>query len=166
MITEKMETALNEQIKEELASAYLYLAMAAYFAHEGWDGMASWMRVQAQEEQGHALRIFNHLADRGGRVKLLALPEPEANWASPLAAFQAAYTHEQYITKRIHNLVELALAEKDHAAAAMLQWFVTEQVEEEDHTLKAVQLLERMGGEGRGLVMADRELGRRGAEKD
>lgn len=166
MIGKKMEAALNEQIKEEFASAYLYLAMAAYFAHEGWDGMASWMRIQAQEEGGHALRIFDHIANRGGRVKLLALPEPEANWASPLAAFQAAYKHEQYITERIHNLVELAHQEKDHAAAAMLQWFVTEQVEEEDQTLKAVQLLERMGSEGRGLVMADRELGRRATEKE
>lgn len=166
MITEKMETALNEQIKEELASAYLYLAMAAYFAHEGWDGMASWMRLQAQEEQGHALRIFDHLIERGGQVKLASLAAPQDKWPSPLAAFQAAYKHEQHITERIHNLVELAAKEKDHAAAAMLQWFVTEQVEEEDQTLKAVQLLERMGSDGRGLVMADRELGRRGAEKD
>ncbi len=166
MITKKMETALNEQIKEELGSAYLYLSMAAYFAVEGWDGMAGWMRVQAQEEQGHALRIFDHIVERGGRVKLHTLAEPQAAWASPLAAFQAAYKHEQYITERIHNLVELAHKEKDHAAGAMLQWFVTEQVEEEDHTMKAVQLLERMGSEGRGLVMADRELGRRVAEKD
>ncbi len=166
MITKKMEAALNEQIREELGSAYLYLSMAAYFAHEGWDGMAGWMRVQAQEEQGHALRIFDHIVERGGRVKLHALAEPQATWASPLAAFQAAYKHEQYITGRIHGLVELAQKEKDHAAAVMLQWFVTEQVEEEDQALKAVQLLERMGKEGRGLVIADRELGRRVAEKD
>lgn len=164
MIEKKMEKALNDQIREELASAYLYLAMAAYFAAEGWDGMAGWMRVQALEEQGHALRIFDHLLERGGRVKLQALPEPEAKWASPLAAFQAAYKHEQHITGRIHALVELAEEEKDYAAKAMLQWFVTEQVEEEDHALKAVQLLERLGTEPRGLVLADRELGQRKKE--
>lgn len=166
MITKKMEAALNEQIKEELGSAYLYLSMVGYFAAEGWDGMAGWMRVQAREEQEHAMRLFDHIVERGGRVKLHALAEPTAKWASPLAAFQAAYKHEQHITSCIHGLVELAHKEKDHAAAAMLQWFVTEQVEEEDHTMKAVQLLERMGKEGRGLVIADRELGRRVAEED
>lgn len=166
MIEKTIEKALNEQINEEFASAYLYLAMAAYFAAEGWDGMAGWMRVQAQEEVGHAMRIFDHVVERAGRVKLRALPEPEANWALPLAAFQAAYKHEQHITARIHRLVELAQNEKDHAAGAMLQWFVTEQVEEEDQALKVVQLLERMGDDGRGLVIADRELGRRVAEDE
>ena len=166
MIGKKMEAALNEQIKEELASAYLYLSMSAHFAAEGWDGMAGWIRVQAQEEQEHAMRLFDHIVERGGKVKLHALPAPEAKWASPLAAFQAAYKHEQHITACIHGLVELAQKEKDHAAGAMLQWFVMEQVEEEDHASKAVQLLERMGSEGRGLVIADREFGRRVAEKD
>ena len=166
MIGKRMEQALNDQIREELGSAYLYLAMAAYFAAEGWDGMARWMRVQAQEEQGHAMRIFDHLVARGGRVRLQALAEPEATWASPLAAFQAAYKHEGHITGRIHALVELAEREKDRAAAAMLQWFVSEQVEEEDNALKVVQLLERMGSDARGLAMADRELGRRGTEEE
>jgi ferritin len=140
--------------------------MSAHFAAEGWDGMAGWMRVQAQEEQEPAMRLFDHIVERGGKVKLHALPAPEAKWASPLAAFQAAYKHEQHITACIHGLVELAQKEKDHAAAAMLQWFVTEQVEEEDHASKAVQLLKLMGSEGRGLVIADHELGRRVAEKD
>lgn len=166
MITKKMEAALNEQIKEELASAYLYLSMSAHFAAEGWDGMAGWMRVQAGEEQEHAMRLFDHIVDRGGKVKLHALAAPETKWASPLAAFKAAYKHEQHITGCIHGLVELVQKEKDHAAGAMLQWFVTEQVEEEDHASKVVQLLERMGTEGRGLVIADRELGRRVAEKE
>lgn len=165
MIGKKLEKALNEQIREELGSAYLYLAMAAHFAAEGWDGMAGWMRIQAQEEQGHAMRIFDHLVERGGRVRLHSLAEPEASWASPLAAFQAAYRHEQHITACIAALVELAQDEKDHAAAAMLQWFVTEQVEEEDQAIRAVQLLERVGSEGRGLVIADRELGQRRGEE-
>jgi ferritin len=166
MIEKTIEKALNEQIREELASAYLYLAMAAYFAAEGWDGMAGWMRVQAQEEVGHAMRIFDHIVERAGRVKLHSLAEPEPKWASPLAAFQAAYKHEQHITARIHRLVELAQNEKDHAAAAMLQWFVTEQVEEEDQTLKAVQLLERVGDDDRGLILADRDFGQRRPEAD
>lgn len=165
MIGKKMEASLNEQIKEELASAYLYLSMSAHFAAEGWDGMAGWMRVQAGEEQEHAMRLFDHIVERGGKVKLHALAAPETKWASPLAAFKAAYKHEQHITGCIHGLVELAQKERDHAAGAMLQWFVTEQVEEEDHAGKAVQLLERMGTEGRDLVIADRELGRRVAEK-
>ncbi|HAZ27052.1 TPA: ferritin [Candidatus Acetothermia bacterium] len=165
MIEKKLEKALNEQIREEIASAYLYLSMAAYFAADGWDGMAGWMRVQAQEEQEHAMRIFDHLVERGGRVKLHALAEPEAKWASPLAAFKAAYEHEQHITACIHSLVELAQKEKDHAAAAMLQWFVTEQVEEEDQTRKAVDLLERVGDSGRGLFIVDRELGQRKSEE-
>ncbi len=164
MIGKKMEEALNAQVREELGSAYLYLAMGAYFAHEGWDGMAHWMRIQAQEELGHALRIFDHILERGGEVVLQALPAPEGKWASPLAAFQAAYQHEGHITGRIHRLVELAQAEKDHAAAGMLQWFVAEQVEEEDQALKVVQLLERVGGDSRGLVLADRELGQRTKE--
>lgn len=165
MIGERMEKALNEQVKEELASAYLYLAMAAHFAAEGWDGMANWMRLQAQEELGHAMRLFDHVVERGGRAKLLALPEPQGTWASPVTAFQAAYDHERYITGKIHGLVELAQKERDHAAGVMLQWFVTEQVEEEDQTSKAVQLLERVADSGRGLFIADRELGRRGSEE-
>jgi len=165
MIGKKMEASLNEQVKEELASAYLYLAMAAYFAAEGWGGMESWMRLQAQEEVGHAMRIFDHVLERGGRAKLLALPEPQESWTSPVAAFTAAYDHERYITEKIHGLVELAGKEKDYAARAMLQWFVTEQVEEEDQTRKAVEMLERVGDSGRGLFIADREFGRRETEE-
>lgn len=127
--------------------------------------MANWMRLQAKEEQEHALRIFDHIEERGGRAKLLALPEPQESWASSVAAFKAAYEHERYITEKIHELVELARKEQDHAAGIMLQWFVTEQGEEEDQTRKAVELLERVGDSGRGLFIADREFGRRGTEK-
>lgn len=157
-----MEEALNRQINEELFSAYLYLSMAAYFHSEGLDGVARWMRLQAQEEVGHALRIFDHLVERGGRVTLTAIKEPQRDWASPLDVFRAAYEHERYITAKINELVELAQEEKDHAAFAMLQWFVTEQVEEEDETKKAVELLERVGDSGRGIILADQRLGSRG----
>ena len=161
MIGNRMEEALNEQINEELFSAYLYLSMAAYFHAEGLDGMASWMRLQAKEEVEHALKLFDHLVERGGKVTLKAIAEPEGKWGSPLAAFQAAYEHEQHITGRIHELVELAQAERDHAAFQMLQWFVAEQVEEEDQTRKAVGLLERVGPDSRGILMIDQKLGAR-----
>jgi ferritin len=156
-----MEEALNEQINEELFSGYLYLSMAAYFHSQGLEGMARWMELQAKEELGHAMRIFRHLVERGGRVSLKALKEPQAEWESPLAAFQAAYQHERHITAKIHELVELAQGEKDHAAFQMLQWFVAEQVEEEDQTKRAVELLERAGPDGRGLLIVDARLGAR-----
>lgn len=162
MIGKKMQKALNEQIKLELGSAYLYLSMAAYFHAEGLDGMAQWMHVQSEEELGHAKKIIEHLVDRDGRVELQALEQPKKSWGSALAAFQAAHKHEQFITGKIHALVELAAREKDPAAGIMLQWFVTEQVEEEASAAKIAQMLERIGPSGSGLVMLDRQLGKRG----
>ena len=161
MLDAKMEAALNEQIKEEFASAYLYLSMAAYLAASGWDGMAQWMRVQAKEEVEHALRLFDHVLERGGEVRLLALPQPEQTWDSPLAAFKAAYDHERYITDRINKLMDLARELNDYATQTMLHWFVTEQVEEEDQTRKIAELLERVGDSARGLAMVDQRLGGR-----
>ncbi|OPX22210.1 MAG: ferritin [Candidatus Latescibacterota bacterium] len=161
MIGKKMQDAMNEQIKQELGSSYLYLSMAAYFQSSGLDGMARWMRAQTQEELVHAMKLFDHIEDRGGKVKLLALTQPTTEWASPLTAFQAAWKHEQFISSRIDNLVELAAEEKDHPAGILLQWFVTEQVEEEASVSKVVQLLERVGDSGNGLIMLDRELGAR-----
>lgn len=166
MIGEKMERALNDQLQEELGSAYLYLAMAAYFHDHGLEGMAHWMHVQVEEEFGHAMRIFHHLVERGGRVRLQALPEPRFSWDSPVAAWKAAYEHERYISGRIHNLVELARAEKDHPAEVMLQWFVAEQVEEEDQTSRIAEKLERLGDSPRGLLWLDRELGKREKEEE
>ncbi|MGY4707191.1 ferritin [Candidatus Bipolaricaulota sp. J31] len=161
MIGKKVEEVLNDQIREELFSAYLYLSMAAYFHAEALDGMARWMRLQAKEELEHAMRIFDHLVERGGRVRLQALPEPALQWDSPLSAFVAAYEHERYITGRIDELVAIAREEKDNAAEVMLQWFVAEQVEEEDQTRKVVELLERVGESGRGILMVDQRLGSR-----
>jgi len=158
MIGRRMEQALNEQIKHEFESAYLYLAMVAYFQAEGLDGMAQWMTVQAQEEVAHAMRFFNHINERGGRVELHALAQPRKEWASPLEAFKAAYEHEQFITGKINELVKIADEENDNATKIMLQWFVTEQVEEESSTKKVVDLLERVGDSGHGLIMVDREL--------
>jgi len=154
---------MNEQIMHEAGSAYLYFAMAAYFHANSLDGMAQWMKAQAQEELGHALRFFNHINDRGGRVELLAIEKPQQEWESPLAAFKAALGHEEFITGKIDELVRIARDENDNAADIMLQWFVTEQVEEEDSVSKAVSMLELIGDSGHGLLMADRELGQRTA---
>ena len=161
MLEKRMEQALNEQIKEEFSSAYLYLAMAAYLAAEGWDGMAQWMRIQAKEEVEHGLKLFDHVLERGGRVELLALPQPQASWASPLEAFRAAYEHERYITSCIDKLMDLARELGDYATQTMLHWFVTEQVEEEDQTRKIVELMERVGDSGRSLALVDQRLGAR-----
>lgn len=161
MIGKEMEKALNEQINAELYSAYIYLAMAAYFEAENLPGCASWMRVQVQEETVHAMKFYDFLNERGGRVVLEAIEGPPKEWKSPLAAFEAAYEHEQYITGRINKLVDLAIAEKDHAANAFLQWFVNEQVEEET-SVEAVVRNFKMAEKAPGaMFMIDRELGQR-----
>jgi ferritin len=161
MIGEKIQGAMNAQIREELYSAYLYLSMAAYFHATGLDGMGQWMQAQSVEEVNHAMRFFSHINDRGGQVKLTTIEQPQTEWSSPLAAFQGAYKHEQHISGKINELVTLAIQEGDHAANAMLQWFVTEQVEEEATAAKVVDQLERIGDSGNGLLMMDRELGQR-----
>jgi len=161
MITKTMQEAMNEQIKHELESAYLYLAMAAYFHSLGFDGMAQWMRVQTQEEMVHAMKFFDHIRDRGGRVELLALAQPKRDWPSALAAFQESYEHEQFVTSKINALIKIVAEEADYPAGALLQWFATEQVEEEASTSRIAQMLERIGDSATGLIMLDRELGKR-----
>ena len=161
MIGKRMLDEMNEQIKHETFSAYLYLSMAAYFGSKGLDGMSQWMKAQAQEELGHALRFYNHIAERGGRVELQAIDKPQLEWESPRDAFEAARTHEQFITGRIDGLAKLADEENDRAAGIMLQWFISEQVEEEDSVQKVLDMLEIAGDVGPGLLMADRELGTR-----
>jgi ferritin len=161
MIPRKVEDAFSEQAKYELESAYIYLSMAAYFDAEGLAGMGTWMRAQVQEEVTHAMRFYKHVVERGGRVALHALSSPPQDWKSPLAAFEAAYEHEKFITGRISDLVKLAAAENDHASQTLLQWFVDEQVEEEASTSKVAQDLKLVGNDGRGILMLDRELGQR-----
>jgi len=161
MISEKMQKAINEQIQAEMGSAYIYLSMAACFHSIIMEGMAKWMHVQVKEENAHAMKFFQYLVDRGGRVELLAIDKPQLEWASPLEAFRAAYKHEQYITGRINNLMKLAYDEGDTATLVFLQWFVTEQVEEEANTSKIVQMLEKIGESTNGLFMLDHNLGKR-----
>lgn len=161
MINEKIEKELNEQIKHEIGSAYLYLSMAAYFDGQGWDGMASWMKVQAQEEMTHAMKFYDHLKDREGRIELMALEKPQAEWGSPLEAFKAAYKHEQFITSRIETLAKIAQEVGDFTSRPLLDWFLNEQIEEEASTAKVAQQLERIGSSTEGLTMLDRELATR-----
>jgi ferritin len=161
MINKKMEQALNDQINAELYSAYLYLAMEAYFESQNLPGLAKWMRAQTQEEVMHAMKIYDYVNERGGRVVLESIAKPPAKWESPLAAFEAAYKHEQLVTGRINDLVDLAIKEKDHAANTFLQWFVNEQVEEETSADTVVQQLKMAEGAAGALFMIDRELGQR-----
>lgn len=158
MIGKKMQEALNQQINEELYSSYLYLAMSAYFEAENLRGFAHWMQVQAREENSHAHKLYHYLFERGGRVTLKAIAEPQAAWDNPLAAFKAAYKHEQHITGCINDLVGLSRSEKDYATEVFLQWFVKEQVEEEAHADEIVQMLKMIGEAKHGLFMADRQL--------
>jgi ferritin len=161
MMTSKMEKALNEQINEELYSTYLYLAMSAWFESQNLPGFASWMKVQAREENTHAMKLFEFIHERRGRVGLKAVKEPGKEWDAPLAAFEAALKHEQHITGRINELVNLAVAEKDHAAAGFLQWFVKEQVEEEASADRIVQMLKMAANAPGALLMLDHQMGER-----
>jgi len=161
MIKNEIQDALNEQINEELYSAYIYQAMAAYFEAINLKGASNWMNIQAQEELSHVMRFYNYLFERGGRVHLKAVNEPPADWESPLHVFEAAYNHEVHITGRINALVSLALEHHDHATHNMLQWFVGEQVEEEATADEVVQKLKLVGNDGSGLFMIDQELGTR-----
>jgi ferritin len=162
----KMQAALNRQINEELYSSYLYLAMAAYFHGLNLEGFAHWMHIQSGEENGHAMKFFHYIYERGSDVKLMALKEPQHEWASPLAAFQDAYHHEQHISGLINDLVNLALEEKDHATANFLQWFLAEQVEEEASADRIVRQLTMIADSPAALFMLDREMAQRQLEVD
>jgi ferritin len=157
-----MEKAINDQINAELYSSYLYLSMAAHFESVNLPGFAKWMRVQAQEENGHAMKLFDYVVERGGRVTLAAIDAPPASWTSPLNAFEDVYAHEQKVTGLISGLMDLAIELKDHATSSFLKWFVDEQVEEEASADRVVQLLKMIGDAGHGIVMLDAQLGKRG----
>ncbi len=161
MISKKMEEALNEQVNAEMYSAYLYLSMESFFKSLNLSGFANWMRVQTQEEIMHAMKIYDFINERGGRVTLKAIEGPPTKWESPLVVFEAVYAHEQKVTGLINELVNLAIEEKDHATNAFLQWFVNEQVEEESSADEKVQKLKMMENAPGGMFMLDRELGQR-----
>ena len=164
MLNPAIEQALNDQIQKEFHSAYIYLGMSAYFEAENLPGAAHWMRHQAEEEQEHAMKIFDFINDRGGRVALQAIGEPPAGYGSPLAVFEAAYAHEQKVTRSIHDLYALAVKENDYPTQVMLQWFIDEQVEEEKNASAIVAQLHMVGDSPAALFMIDRQLAARSGE--
>lgn len=161
MLSDTLQDAINEQMKNEFFSAYLYMAMAGYFQAEDLPGFATWMRVQALEEMTHGEKFFTFLCDAGGRTDLRAIDAPKNDFASPLDVFEYGLKHEQFVTERIWKLMDLAKSEGHHAAQIMLNWFVTEQVEEESNFNLIIRKLKRVEGDGRGLLLLDQELGQR-----
>ncbi len=158
MLNKKMTDALNGQINKEIFSAYLYLSMSAYSSFIGLKGFANWFMVQYHEEMEHAMKIYNYIDEQGEQVKLMAIEQPPTEFVSALDMFEKTLEHEKFITKSIHDLVDLAIEEKDHATNIFLQWFVTEQIEEEGNDNDIIAKLKLVGEGGNGLFMIDREL--------
>jgi ferritin len=161
MISKTMEQAFNQQINREFYSAYLYLSMSSYFETVNLKGFAHWMRTQAKEEQMHALKMYDYLIARGGKVNLLDIEAPKAKWSSAGKMFEEVYAHEQKVTAMINRLVDLAIKEKDHATFEMLQWFVKEQVEEEEHASAILAQVMCVGDVPGHLFYLDHHLGKR-----
>jgi ferritin len=161
MISKAMQDAINEQIKNEFYSAYLYLSMSAFFEARNLPGFAHWTRVQFEEEQVHALKLYDFVLERGGQVTLLPIDQPASEWSTNLQVFEQIYAHEQKVTGMINRLYETALAEKDYAAQVMLQWFITEQVEEEKNASAIVEQLKLIDARGTAVLMLDHQLAKR-----
>lgn len=161
MITKKMLDALNEQIKFEMYSAHLYLAMSAYIEHTGFKGMAKWLRVQYEEETFHFLKFYDYVKSRGGQIALKAIDAPPSDFGTPLETFKKVFEHEQQVTATIHKLYKIATEENDFATQIFLQWFINEQVEEEDSTSDVLNKLQLVGDKATNLLYLDKELGTR-----
>lgn len=161
-MNKKMLDALNKQINEEFNSAYIYLAMAAHLESENLPGMAAWMKAQYQEEIEHGMKFYGHIIERGGKPILKALDTPKADYSGVKEIFEAALKHERHITKCINDLYDLAVEEKDRPAQIMLQWFIEEQVEEEDNVGGVLDTINMIGEDGRSLYLLDRQLASRG----
>ena len=161
MLNKKIESAINDQIQRELASAYIYLSMAAYFDANTLPGFANWMRMQFHEEQAHALKFFDFVYDRGGTVKLQPIEGPPIEFESPIEVFEITLGHEQKVTGHIHDLYTLAVEERDYPSQNLLQWFIDEQVEEEKNAGDILDMLKMVKGNSHALLMLDRELSAR-----
>ena len=166
MLSQGIQEAINDQIHHEFHSAYVYLSMSAYLEAANFTGFAKWMRVQATEEVNHAMRLFDYVNDRNGKVTLKALEQPPTNFKSALDVFEHALKHEMKVTSLIHSLYALATKENDYATQVALQWFINEQVEEEATASKVVDRLKIAGDDGAALLMLDNELGSRAPEDD
>ena len=161
MLSNKLQDALNQQINAELWSAYLYLSMGLHFEAEGLPGVANWFKIQFREEQDHATIFMNYINQRGGRVELKPIDAVETRWDSPLAAFEATLAHERNVTALINNLYALAEEEHDYATRDRLNWFVSEQVEEEENARELIDKFKLIDGNGMGLYMLNQELAAR-----
>ena len=161
MIDPKIEKAINEQINAELYSAYLYLGMAAYFENMNLSGFAHWMKAQSKEEISHAMKFYDFVFARGGKVELDAINKPSSDFAGPLDVAEKTLAHEQKVTGMINKLYELALNERDYAFQSLLKWFIDEQVEEEESATKLIERVKMVGEKGVNLLMLDKELGAR-----
>ena len=159
MLSEKMQAALNDQLNMELGAYYTYLSMSAHFEFDGLDGFAAWMANHAQEEMVHAMKFYDFINRRRGRVTLKTIPGPRAEWASILEVFEDAFEHERRVTLSIDKLMALAQEENDNATASFLQWFVDEQVEEEELVDTAINKLKLIGDSGSALFLLDNEMG-------
>ncbi len=166
MLSESIQQAINKQITYEFSASHTYMAMAAYFESLSLTGFAHWFRLQSEEEREHALRFFDYVNDRGGRVTLGAIDEPQNEFASPLDAFEHALAHEERVTAAIHAIYALAAQENDYATLSMLQWFIDEQVEEEKNAQEIIQHLKLINGDGTGLLLLDRRLAEREEEEE
>ena len=164
MITKAMQDAMNDQINKELYSSYLYISMAAYFEDKNLPGFAHWMRVQEAEEREHAMKIYDFLLERGGKVSLKAIDAPKTEWDSTLEVAKEVAAHEAKVTASIYSLYETALKEKDYPAQVMLQWFITEQVEEEKNAAEIVANLKLIEERGTAVLMLDHRLSKRSGE--
>ncbi len=161
MLSKNMQDAFNNQIQAEMASAYLYLSMAADCAGKNLKGFGHWLRAQYNEEVSHAMKMFDYVIERGGQVVLQAIEAPPAEFGSPADVFAKVLAHEQHVTARINSLYELAVAEKDYASQIFLQWFISEQVEEEGSAGEIIERMKLAGDKGSALVWIDKELGKR-----
>jgi ferritin len=164
MLSKVIQDAINEQIKNEMYSAYLYLSMSAHFEATALAGFARWMQVQNQEEWAHAMKFYAYVNDRGGRVTLKAIDQPPAEFGTPMEVFQQVLEHEQQVTGMIHNLYALAIKENDPATQVMLQWFITEQVEEEKNATQIIEQLKMIEERSTAVLMLDKQLGKRGGD--
>ncbi|MCB9207456.1 MAG: ferritin [Ignavibacteriales bacterium] len=161
MVSKKIEDALNDQLNKEMFSSYLYLSMAAYFDNINLGGMSKWMKMQSEEEYLHSMKFYDFILRLGGKVKLGAMEAPQTKWKAPKDVFEDSLKHEQFISKSIHKLMDLAIEESHHPTKSFLQWFVDEQVEEEDNVQQIVENFNLIADDKSGLFMLDRELGAR-----
>lgn len=157
-INKKLEDAINKQINAEIYSAYLYLGMSSRCTETNLKGIAHWFYVQAQEEMTHAMKFYRFVLDRGGHPVMTSIEGVRTDWASPLEMFEAAYAHEQKVTGLINGIADIAIAERDHATASMLNWFVDEQVEEEANASEISEKLRLIGSSSDALLALDKEL--------